>query len=243
VVADPVGRGYVVVSPSMSSEPVLPPVITISASYGAGGSEIGPRLADRLGVPFVDRAIPAAVSDRLSVSIDEVLAHEEPPHGVLGRLVSHLAPATLAIYGGHVSPQLTGTDETFRVATERILHEHARAGAIILGRGAAVVLGEVEHVTHVRLHGPRERRLEQAMRVLEIDRATAERQMRAADLSREAYVRHWYHADSRDPKLYHLVIDSTSITLDACIELIARASLSRVRTAVTATRTEGRHAH
>jgi cytidylate kinase len=52
--------------------------------------------------------------------------------------------------------------------------------------------------------------------------------MRNADLSREAYVRHWYHADPRDPSLYHLVIDSTSLTLDACVELIALASASRV---------------
>ena len=33
-------------------------VVTISAAYGAGGSEIGPLVAEELGVPFVDRAIP-----------------------------------------------------------------------------------------------------------------------------------------------------------------------------------------
>jgi cytidylate kinase len=66
------------------------------------------------------------------------------------------------------------------------------------------------------------------MRLLHIDRATAEGQMRNADLSREAYVRHWYHTDPRDPNLYDLMIDSTSITLDACMEIIARASASRI---------------
>jgi cytidylate kinase len=203
-------------------------VITISASYGAGGSEVGPLLADRLGVPFVDRAIPAAVSDRLSVSLDEALAREEPPHGTLSRLISHLAPATLAVYGGHVAPELIQNDETFRVATERVLHDYAAGGAIILGRGAAVVLRDAAHVMHVRLDGPRERRVLQEMRLLHVDRPTAESQMRNADLSREAYVRHWYQTDPHDPSLYHLTIDSTSITLDACIEVIARASASRV---------------
>jgi cytidylate kinase len=212
----------------MSSDRVPPVVITISASYGAGGSEVGPLLADRLGVPFVDRAIPAAVSDRLSVSLDEALAREEPPHGTLSRLISHLAPSTLAVYGGHVAPELIQNDETFRVATERVLHDYASGGAIILGRGAAVVLREVAHVMHVRLDGPPERRVLQAMRLLQIDRHTAEDQMRHADLSREAYVRHWYHTDPHDSSLYHLMIDSTSITLDACIEVIARASASRV---------------
>ena len=40
-------------------------LIALSAAYGAGGSIIGPALADRLGVPFLDRAIPLAVADRL----------------------------------------------------------------------------------------------------------------------------------------------------------------------------------
>lgn len=31
---------------------------TLAALYGAGGSEIGPRVAERLGVPFLDREIP-----------------------------------------------------------------------------------------------------------------------------------------------------------------------------------------
>lgn len=212
----------------MSSEHIPPLVITISASYGAGGSEVGPLLAERLGVPFIDRAIPAAVSDRLSVSLDEALAREEPPHGALSRLISHLAPATLAVYGGHVAPELIQNDETFRLATERVLHDYTSSGAIILGRGAAIVLREVEHVMHVRLDGPRERRVRQAMRLLHIDRATAEGQMRNADRSREAYVRHWYHIDPQDPSLYDLMIDSTSMTLDACIEVIALASASRV---------------
>ena len=37
-------------------------IVTVSASYGALGSEVGPRLAERLGVPFLDRAIPSEVA-------------------------------------------------------------------------------------------------------------------------------------------------------------------------------------
>jgi Cytidylate kinase-like family len=33
----------------------MKPLVTISAAYGTGGSLVGPRLADRLGVPFLDR--------------------------------------------------------------------------------------------------------------------------------------------------------------------------------------------
>ena len=36
------------------------PLVTVSASYGAGGSEVAPALAERLGVRFVDRVVSLA---------------------------------------------------------------------------------------------------------------------------------------------------------------------------------------
>jgi cytidylate kinase len=197
--------------------------ITISASYGAGGSEVGPLLAQRLGIPFLDRAIPREVSDRLAVPLEAALAREEPPAGVVDRLLSQLALAGFAMSGSPILPEFLGDDGAFRVETERILHRSAEAGAVILGRGGAAVLAAVPHVMHVRLDGPREARLDQAMRLEQIDREEAERRMSRADLSREAYVRHWYHVDPADPRLYHLMINSTSFSLEACVDLIVRA--------------------
>src|ERR1700744_5816716 len=40
------------------------PLVTISATYGAGGSVIAPRLAEALGLPFVDRLISADMSQK-----------------------------------------------------------------------------------------------------------------------------------------------------------------------------------
>ena len=42
-------------------------VVTLSAAYGAGGPEIGPAVAERLGLPFHDRVIPVKVAGRLGV--------------------------------------------------------------------------------------------------------------------------------------------------------------------------------
>jgi shikimate kinase len=52
-------------------------LVALSASYGAGGSRVGPELAQRLDVPFVDRAIPTAVAERLRVPLDEAVAYDE----------------------------------------------------------------------------------------------------------------------------------------------------------------------
>jgi hypothetical protein len=202
-------------------------VVTLSASYGAGGSEVGPRLAERLGVAFLDRVIPTAVAERLAVPLEDALAHDDAVRGVLERLLMRFAPAAQAFSGAGAPPELVDV-RSFLHATEEVIRERAAAGsAVILGRGAAVVLGDIPGALHVRLDGPVERRLAQAMELEGVDRETAERQMRETDRAREAYVQQFYGVDARDAALYHLVIDSTALPLDACVELIALAAAVR----------------
>lgn len=58
-------------------------VVALSAAYGAGGSQVGPALAKRLGVPFVDRAIPLGVAQRLDVDLPTAQEHDEQLGGGL----------------------------------------------------------------------------------------------------------------------------------------------------------------
>jgi Cytidylate kinase-like family len=202
-------------------------VVTLSASYGAGGSQVGPRLADRLGVAFLDRVIPVTVAERLAVPLGDALAHDDAVRSVLERLLMRFAPAAQAFSGAATPPELVD-ERSFLRATEEVICERAATGSgVILGRGAAVVLRELPGALHVRLDGPVERRLDQAMQVEGVDRATAARHMRETDRAREAYVQQFYGADARDAALYHLVIDSTALALDACVELIALATAVR----------------
>jgi cytidylate kinase len=204
-------------------------VITLSASYGSGGSQVGPALAERLDLAFVDRAIPTAVAERLAVPLHDAVEHDESVRTALDRLLLRLAP--LGSMYGWTGAEATGDipdEDAYRRATEQVLHEHAAGGrTIILGRGGAVVLAGHPGALHVRLDGPRDARLEQAMRLERVDRETAERHMEQTDGARQAYVRHFYRADPRDPALYHLVIDSTAVDLATCVELIATAAAAR----------------
>jgi cytidylate kinase len=196
-------------------------LITISASYGAGGSWIGPQVAERLGYRFVDRAIPVQVAERLGVPVDRAEAHDEAAHSRLAYLLSRL-PNT----AGVVLPE--ATNESFCRETEALLREVADAGdAVVLGRAAAIVLRDRPQALHVRLDGPEEARIAQAMRVEEIDEEAARDRQRGSDRARMAYVKHFYDADPRDPRYYQLVLDSTALPLKACVELIVTAAKAR----------------
>jgi len=202
-------------------------IVTVSASYGAGGAEVGPRLAERLGVPFLDRAIPARVAERLAIPLEEATARDESIGGLFSRMATMLAPMGQA-FGASATPQDALDEHAFRRTTEAIIREHAAAGdLVVLGRAGALVLRDDPRALHVRLDGPRERRIEPALRITGENRGTVERRLDATDRAREAYVRHFYGCDPRDPALYHLVIDSTTLPPATVVHVIAAASAGR----------------
>jgi cytidylate kinase len=203
-------------------------LITLSAPYGAGGSQVGPAVAERLGIPFVDRAIPTVVAERLAVPIREAVQRDEAVGNWLTRALLSFGQVGPVLGGTTPVPRDMLTDDTFRQATEQVLREHAAgAGAVILGRAGAVVLRDDPLALHVRLTGPKEGRIDQGMRLEAVDRETAVRHVEETDPARQAYVQHFYGEDPRDPGLYHLVIDSTAIPLDACAALIVAAAQAR----------------
>jgi cytidylate kinase len=57
--------------------------------------------------------------------------------------------------------------------------------------------------------------------------AVVRKRLTQTDRAREAYVKCFYKADARDPRYYHLVIDSTAFTTDACVALIVAAARAR----------------
>jgi cytidylate kinase len=202
-------------------------LITLSAPYGAGGSQIGPEVARRLGVPFLDRAIPTAVAERMSVPLQDALARDESLGGPLARMTVWLGNVGQAFGAPSALPEDAAGDN-YRRATEDVIREHAEGeGAVILGRAAAVVLRGDPRALHVRLDGPVDARIRQGMALEGVDRETAVRHISDTDRAREAYVQHFYRVDAREQSLYHLVIDSTAIPLDACAQIIADAARAR----------------
>jgi len=202
-------------------------LVTLSAPYGAGGSQVGPEVAERLDVPFVDRAIPTAVAERLAVPLRDAVERDEAVGSWLTRALLSFGQVGPVLAGATPVPGSVLTDDTFREATEQVLQQHAASGAVILGRAAAIVLRAEPRALHVRLTGPREARIEQGMLLEGVDRATAERHADETDRARETYVRHFYRCDARDAALYHLVIDSTALPLGACADLVVEAAQAR----------------
>jgi cytidylate kinase len=216
----------------------MAPIVTLSASFGSGGSIIGPQVADALGLPFLDRAIPVAVAEALAVPMTDVMAHDERRSSSgLGRLFASLArTAAPSADAGFATPPLTPNatlgdhpEQAFREETERVLRQTAEIdGGVILGRAAGMVLHDHPEALHVRLDGPLEARVQRAMSFEGLDEERARKLLVETDRAREAYVKHFYKCDARDASQYHMVIDSTVLDLATCSELIVVAARSRI---------------
>jgi cytidylate kinase len=202
-------------------------IVTISASYGAGGAEVAPAVAERLGLTFHDRAIPARVAGRLGVPVAEAEANDETVVRGLWRLVASLGTMPDPV-GGDMPTSSRPDERASRQQTERILAEVAdTGGGVVLGRAAALVLGERPDALHVRLDGPADRRLAAAVARSGRPEDEVRVDLEANDRSREAYVRHFYRCNPASARHYHLVVDSTAVSLDTVVDLVVLAARDR----------------
>ena len=200
-------------------------VVTISASYGAAGSVIGPSLAKILDVPFLDRAVPARATSPSGSggATTESAVDEERTSSLIERIVATFANMPDAFAPGAAPAPAKAPDDDLRQETEaRVRAFVAQHGAgVVLGWGATVLLPQA---FHVRLHGPVERRILQAMRIEGLDREEAERRQLDTDRVRGQYMKRLHGRDFNDLGLFHLALDSTVLPVAVAVEVISTAA-------------------
>jgi cytidylate kinase len=203
-------------------------VVTISSTYGAGGTVVGPAVARKLGLPYLASVLSPVVARRAAdAACDERrLSEDERSEGLLRRVLDSLASVP-ALYGP-VIPPLDDTSMSAERISERveatIVKMADETGGVVVGRGAVCVLRKHPGAFHVCLDGPRDRRLAQAMQIEGIDEDEARRRQLAVDRTRTQYMKRFYDQNLTDVRLYHLVLDSTALPLDVCTEIVVRGA-------------------
>ena len=188
--------------------------MTLAAEHGAAGDVIAPRVADALGVPFLDRALPTSIA-----AIDD---RTERASGIVGSL----ARTSTMFGGGHVE-RLDLDEGHLRAELAEFLERASTDGGVVLGRGGAIVLANARGALQVLLTGPREGRVSRVAVRERIDRDEAERRVRTTDRARRAYLRRAHGVEADDRRLYHLVIDTIGLGIDASVDLVLTASRAR----------------
>ncbi|MHB8590122.1 MAG: cytidylate kinase-like family protein [Candidatus Dormibacteraceae bacterium] len=158
------------------------PVITIARQFGAGGTSVGQIVARKLRADLLDRQLIAEVAGRLEMPEDQVEAQDEQRGSFLNRLLIALGSASLA-----PSIPASGTDwappyadpwfdprRAVLEVTQQVIEEAARTGnVVIIGRGGAYILRDLEGPLHVFLRAAEATRLKTLMERFTIAEADA----------------------------------------------------------------------
>ena len=166
---------------SMWSNVQMASVVTISASYGTRGGEIARQVADRLDLPFLDRAIPPSLAQEMAQSGEIEESLDEPAPSRWERIIMGFANATTPMGPNQLPTEVIETPDRFRKENEAKLRDVAdTTGGVILGRAGMAVLGSRPDVLCARLDGPVEARIAQAM-AQGLDEDSARKGQRAVD--------------------------------------------------------------
>lgn len=211
------------------------PIVTIARTFGAGGSQIGRILAERMGAEFVDRKIVAEVAHRSGISEAEASGYDEQVRSVWQRVAAALTAGRteLAIPlppTDELDPGL-GVEERLARLTRAVIEEDAsRGNAVIVGRGGAFILRDHPNTLHVQIQAPLETRVRNLMAQAEElpvgtrpDPVSLRQLCATVDAQRADYVRRLFGVNWLDPAHYDLILDAQTFSFEAAADLIELA--------------------
>jgi cytidylate kinase len=188
-------------------------ILTVSHEIGAGGPEIGQKVADQLGLHYVDQ---------------ELISDAALRYGVLEEKLSSLDESKPSLF------------ERFDAETRRYITvlqtavfefaEHDRV--VLMGRAGQWLLRGLPHVLRLRVMAPFDRRVKRLAKKLsgqmgeQTNPRTVQDMARRDDQEKLGRMRYLYEVDLRDPSLYDLVVNTDKLSIDAAVEMVA-ATLER----------------
>lgn len=188
--------------------------VTIERQYCSGGSAIGKRAAELLGVPCYDREIVDMAAEKLSITPDEIRKFEE---SVLNPLKSHL---TLKL--GR-SDELNMFEKVFAAETEIITKIAKKGPCIIVGRCAGYILKSVTPTLKVYICASAESRTERAVNEHGIAYEDVDSRLRRYDKKRGDYFNVNTRMNWSSMLTYDMCLNSSTLGEEVCAKIIADA--------------------
>jgi len=195
------------------------PVLTVSRQHGAGGGALVQTLAKELGLDVFDREILHQIAESTHLSERVVSSLDDKARELLTEWLSGMAS----------HDYLSSVEYRYQLA--RVVGAIAHhGGAIILGRGAHLILGRGEAL-RVYVVAPLEARVATLMQREAIPEREARRQIQAVEADRTAFLLKHFHAQLGDPSHFDLVVNTGQLGVELAAVAV-RAALERVRTPV-----------
>ena len=202
-------------------------VIAINRELGSGGRTVGEMLAQRLGVPFYDKALIQSLKEKYNLSTEEIERLKGQKHNWWADLKRSLSimPNYTAPHLFHDKasiPDFLITDDIFRSETE-ILKGIAEDGScVIAGRSAFYIFRDHPNHLNVLIQASMEQRIDRVATKRGISRDEARSIIDEVDRGRESYINKYTGTSRYDTRNYDLVINMDGHSEEEAVDIIMK---------------------
>ena len=203
-------------------------VVTISHQLGSGGTYIGEKLAQRLGIPFFDREILQKVTRQLGLLDEEVENREE-------RLSSYWENFTRSMIWFDPSlsteiPRVMPSDvDLFTVERDTIREIAERSSAVFLGRCGWDILRD--HSCHIPIlvTANTTNRIQRLCKLYGLTDREARQLIQTNDRERENYNNKFAKKNWLDARYYDLCMNTSVIGWDGSVDLAEKCVKAKIQ--------------
>ena len=201
-------------------------VITINRELGSGGRTVGRKLAERLGVPFYDKALINALQDKYHLTVDEIEKLKGRSHSWWAEFKRTLRIGTLQSETNYYQvkmgeePDILTTDEMFNTEKEILKGMAADESCIVAGRSGFYVFRNHPNRLSILIQASMDFRVQRVSQKQGLTPEEARKTIEKVDKMRENYVNKYTKTSRYDPRNYDLVISADGKTEDEIVDLI-----------------------
>ena len=199
-------------------------VITINRELGSGGRTVGRILAEKLGVPYYDKALTKPLEEKFDMSIDQIEklkgSNRSWWENIKRVLILGEDAANSSEYYDEEKKKLV-TSEAVLKAEKEILYSIAiEESCVIAGRSAFFALNGYPNHLSVLIQASMESRLKRVMAKQGISEKEAKKIIKEVDETREEYMKNNAHTSRYDTRNYDLVIKMDDKTEEEAVNVI-----------------------
>jgi cytidylate kinase len=200
-------------------------VITINRELGSGGRTIGEKLAQRLNVPFYDKALIQGLKEKYELTTEEIERLKGQKHNwwadfkrSLKIMPSYAAPQMIP--SRDEMPDFLITDDIFQTETEILKGIADDESCIIAGRSGFFVFRDHPNHLSILIQASLEYRISRLVKKRGISREEAQSIIKEVDTGRENYVKKYTGTSRYDTRNYDIVLNADEHTEEEIVELI-----------------------
>jgi len=181
-------------------------IITISREFGAGGGEIGDKVAQKLGFELYDKAIILRTARESNIGMENIMKWDEKTPTNFG-----FAQSLFDFYNRPLSEQL------FNVQRQVIRQLAEQNNCVIVGRNANEILREFERTLHIFITADFKWRLERMSKTMPDITAN---KIKAIDKARSKNCTHNTDTVFGAAKYYDMSLNTSELGIDTCVDII-----------------------